>query len=82
MVLGDNIFYGHGLPEQLESADGHDRGGTVFGYRVANPERYGIVAFDDQGRAISVEEKSEQPQSNYAVTDLYFFDARARELAR
>ena len=82
MVLGDNIFYGHGLPEQLESADGRDHGGTVFGYRVADPERYGVVAFDDQGRAISVEEKPEQPQSNYAVTGLYFFDARAPELAR
>ena len=55
MILGDNIFYGSGLPEQLESADRRDHGGTVFGYRVADPERYGVVAFDDQGRAISVE---------------------------
>ena len=82
MILGDNIFYGSGLPEQLESADRRDHGGTVFGYRVADPERYGVVAFDDQGRAISVEEKPATPQSNYAVTGLYFFDTRAPELAR
>ncbi|MEM1159563.1 MAG: glucose-1-phosphate thymidylyltransferase RfbA [Pseudomonadota bacterium] len=82
MILGDNIYYGHGLPELLAAADGRDQGGTVFGYRVADPERYGVVAFDDQGRAISVEEKPAQPKSNYAVTGLYFFDARAPELAR
>lgn len=82
MILGDNVFYGHGLPELLASADARTEGGTVFGYRVADPERYGVVAFDKAGRAISVEEKPEQPQSNYAVTGLYFFDANASEIAR
>ncbi|MEM7668815.1 MAG: glucose-1-phosphate thymidylyltransferase RfbA [Pseudomonadota bacterium] len=82
MILGDNIYYGHGLPELLSSADAVTHGGTVFGYRVADPERYGVVAFDDAGRAISVEEKPDEPKSNYAVTGLYFFDNRAPELAR
>ena len=81
MILGDNIYYGHGLPELLASADQADAS-TVFGYRVADPERYGVVEFDGQGRAVSVEEKPAQPKSNYAVTGLYFFDARAPELAR
>ena len=82
MILGDNIYYGHGLPEHLASADAQTTGGTVFGYRVADPERYGVVAFDDQGRAISVEEKPENPKSDYAVTGLYFFDGTAPEKAR
>ena len=82
MILGDNIYYGHGLPEHLASADARPTGGTVFGYRVADPERYGVVAFDDQGRAISVEEKPENPKSDYAVTGLYFFDGTAPEKAR
>ncbi|MEM7507760.1 MAG: glucose-1-phosphate thymidylyltransferase RfbA [Pseudomonadota bacterium] len=81
MILGDNIFYGHGLPELLESADQKAWGGTVFGYQVADPERYGVVEFDAQGRAVSVEEKPDQPKSDYAVTGLYFFDGRASELA-
>ncbi|MEM1277623.1 MAG: glucose-1-phosphate thymidylyltransferase RfbA [Pseudomonadota bacterium] len=81
MILGDNIYYGHGLPELLRSAD-EAQGGTVFGYRVADPERYGVVEFDADGRAISVEEKPTAPKSNYAVTGLYFLDARAPELAR
>ncbi|MEM9044532.1 MAG: glucose-1-phosphate thymidylyltransferase RfbA [Pseudomonadota bacterium] len=81
MILGDNIYYGHGLPDLLSSADQAD-GSTVFGYRVADPERYGVVAFDANGRAVSVEEKPAKPKSNYAVTGLYFFDARAPELAR
>ena len=81
MVLGDNIFYGHGLPELLASANGRETGGTVFGYRVADPERYGVVAFDEAGRAISIEEKPAKPKSNYAVTGLYFFDGRAPEIA-
>ncbi|MEM9097278.1 MAG: glucose-1-phosphate thymidylyltransferase RfbA [Pseudomonadota bacterium] len=81
MILGDNIYYGHGLPELLRSAD-EAQGGTVFGYRVADPERYGVVEFDADGRAISVEEKPAVPKSNYAVTGLYFLDARAPELAR
>ena len=82
MVLGDNIFYGHGLPEHLAAADAKTTGGTVFGYRVADPERYGVVEFDDQGRAISVEEKPAQPKSDYAVTGLYFFDGSAPEKAK
>lgn len=82
MVLGDNVYYGHGLTELLASADSKDTGGTVFGYQVADPERYGVVEFDKAGRAISVEEKPAKPRSNYAVTGLYFFDGRAPELAR
>jgi len=84
LVLGDNIFYGHGLPEQLADADAKPEGGTVFGYRVADPERYGVVDFDDQGRATAIIEKPEVPPSNYAVTGLYFLDgtapARAKEV--
>lgn len=82
MVLGDNIFYGHGLPEHLATADAQPAGGTVFGYRVADPDRYGVVEFDDQGRAISVEEKPANPKSDYAVTGLYFFDGTAPAKAR
>jgi len=82
MVLGDNIYYGHGLPPMLTAADARTDGGTVFGYRVADPERYGVVAFDAQGRAVSIEEKPAQPKSDYAVTGLYFFDGRAPEFAR
>ena len=82
MILGDNIYYGHGLPEHLASANSQTNGGTVFGYRVADPERYGVVAFDDQGRANSIEEKPENPKSDYAVTGLYFFDGTAPEKAR
>ncbi|MEM1299214.1 MAG: glucose-1-phosphate thymidylyltransferase RfbA [Pseudomonadota bacterium] len=81
MILGDNVFYGHGLPELLASADANP-GGTVFGYRVADPERYGVVAFDANGRAMSIEEKPEAPKSNYAITGLYFFDHQAPEIAR
>jgi glucose-1-phosphate thymidylyltransferase len=82
MVLGDNVFYGHGLPEALAAADARAAGGTVFGYQVADPERYGVVSFDAAGRAIGVEEKPERPASDFAVTGLYFLDARAPELAR
>ena len=82
MVLGDNIFYGHGLPELLAAADAKTAGGTVFGYQVADPERYGVVVFDADGRAISVEEKPTAPKSDYAVTGLYFFDADAPRRAR
>jgi len=82
MVLGDNIYYGHGLPEFLARADRQTRGGTVFGYQVVDPERYGVVEFDPDGRAVSVEEKPQKPKSDYAVTGLYFFDDRAPELAR
>ncbi len=82
LVLGDNIFYGHGLPEMLAAADAKPEGGTVFGYRVADPERYGVVEFDSAGKAISIIEKPEVPPSNYAVTGLYFLDSSASERAR
>jgi len=84
MCLGDNIFFGHGLPDLLASADAKREGGTVFGYRVADPERYGVVSFDGAGRAAQIIEKPEVPPSSYAVTGLYFLDgtasARAREV--
>ena len=82
MVLGDNVFFGHGLPEMLATADGRDGGGTVFGYRVSDPERYGVVAFDADDRARSIVEKPAVPPSNYAVTGLYFLDGTAPERAR
>ena len=82
LVLGDNIFYGHGLPEMMAEADARETGGTVFGYRVADPERYGVVDFDDDGRATSIIEKPEVPPSNYAVTGLYFLDGTAPERAK
>jgi glucose-1-phosphate thymidylyltransferase len=82
MVLGDNIFYGHGLPELLRSADRRTSGGTVFGYHVADPERYGVVAFDESGAVSQLIEKPENPPSNYAVTGLYFLDGKASERAR
>ena len=84
LVLGDNIFFGHGLPELLSRADAVERGGTVFGYRVADPERYGVVDFDVDGTARTIIEKPDVPPSNFAVTGLYFLDgdapARAREV--
>ncbi len=82
MVLGDNIFFGHGLPEMLARANRHKTGGTVFGYRVADPERYGVVDFDESGNAVSIVEKPDVPPSNYAVTGLYFLDGSAPEKAR
>lgn len=82
MVLGDNIFFGHGLPELLAEADGQAAGGTVFGYHVADPERYGVVDFDETGRARAIVEKPSVPPSNYAVTGLYFLDGSAPERAR
>jgi len=82
MVLGDNIFFGHGLPELLAQADARESGGTVFGYRVADPERYGVVGMDAQGRVTQIVEKPAVPPSNYAVTGLYFLDATAPERAR
>ncbi len=81
MVLGDNIFFGHGLPEALAAADAQAEGGTVFGYRVSDPERYGVVDFDAKGQVRAIIEKPEQPPSNYAVTGLYYLDGRAPELA-
>jgi len=82
LVLGDNIFFGHGLPERLAAADAKTTGGTVFGYQVSDPERYGVVDFDAAGDAISIIEKPEVPPSNYAVTGLYFLDASAPARAR
>lgn len=82
MVLGDNIFFGAGLPELLDSAGSKESGGTVFGYRVADPERYGVVGFDSNGKAQQIIEKPEVPPSNYAVTGLYFLDGTAPERAR
>lgn len=77
MVLGDNIFFGHGLPGILASADACESGGTVFGYHVADPERYGVVAFDGDGHARQIIEKPKAPPSNYAITGLYFLDGSA-----
>lgn len=77
MVLGDNIFFGHGLPEVLQAADRVTTGGVVFGYHVADPERYGVVDFDGQGRVSAIVEKPQVPPSNYAVTGLYFLDGTA-----
>ncbi|GLO76525.1 glucose-1-phosphate thymidylyltransferase [Phaeobacter italicus] len=82
LVLGDNVFFGHGLPKLLAAADGHAAGGTVFGYHVADPERYGVVAFDQDGQAREIIEKPAVPPSNYAVTGLYFLDGSAPERAR
>ncbi|MBU1830415.1 MAG: glucose-1-phosphate thymidylyltransferase RfbA [Alphaproteobacteria bacterium] len=82
MVLGDNIFFGHGLPEMLEAADAKDTGGTVFGYHVADPERYGVVKFDADGTVEEIIEKPEVPPSNYAVTGLYFLDGDAPRRAK
>ncbi len=82
MILGDNIFFGHGLPKLMAAADAKPVGGTVFGYHVADPERYGVVAFDDAGRARQIIEKPPVPPSKYAVTGLYFLDATASERAR
>ncbi len=81
LVLGDNIFYGHGLTESLQAAGARASGATVFAYHVTDPERYGVVEFDKAGRAISLEEKPNEPKSSWAVTGLYFYDKRAPEYA-
>jgi len=81
LVLGDNIFYGHGLPQLLRSAVSRGKGATVFGYHVTDPERYGVVEFDSQMRARSIEEKPTNPKSNWAVTGLYFYDAQVVDIA-
>ena len=82
MVLGDNIFHGQGLKKRLRAAAAKENGATVFGYYVDDPERFGIVEFDDQGKAVSIEEKPEHPKSNYCVTGLYFYDNRVVEYAK
>ena len=82
LVLGDNIFYGHDLHTLLADADSQDSGATVFAYHVHDPERYGVVAFDKTGKATSIEEKPAQPQSNFAVTGLYFYDNQVVDIAK
>ncbi len=82
LILGDNIFFGHGLPQKLHSAMKKESGATVFGYHVRDPERYGVVEFDDKQNAVSIEEKPASPKSNYAVTGLYFYDDHVLDIAR
>lgn len=82
LVLGDNLFYGEGLDDHLRRATERERGGTVFSYWVRDPERYGVVAFDAEGRAVSIEEKPTHPRSSYAVTGLYFYDNEVVDIAR
>jgi glucose-1-phosphate thymidylyltransferase len=81
LILGDNIFYGHDLATQVQRANARASGATVFAYHVTDPERYGVVEFDDKGRAISLEEKPKQPRSSYAVTGLYFYDNEVLDIA-
>ena len=82
LILGDNLYYGQGLFDLLQAADRQEEGATVFGYHVADPERYGIVEFDEAGNALSVEEKPEKPKSNWAITGLYFYDEKVVEYSK
>jgi glucose-1-phosphate thymidylyltransferase len=82
LILGDNIFYGHGLERQLQAASRQASSATVFAYHVKDPQRYGVVHFDDDGKALGIEEKPAKPKSSYAVTGLYFYDARVVDLAK
>src|SRR5690606_3021603 len=82
LILGDNIFYGYGFSQMLREAAERKTGATVFGYQVSDPERFGVVEFDAQGKAISIEEKPSKPKSNFAVTGLYFYDNRVVDIAR
>ncbi|OOV14670.1 glucose-1-phosphate thymidylyltransferase RfbA [Deinococcus sp. LM3] len=82
LVLGDNIFYGNDLSDLMQAANGRAEGATVFAYQVSDPERYGVVDFDDSGKALSIEEKPTEPKSDFAVTGLYFYDERVVEIAR
>jgi glucose-1-phosphate thymidylyltransferase len=80
LILGDNIFYGHGLPEKMAAAMQREQGATVFGYWVKNPQRYGVVSFDPDGKAVDIQEKPEEPASNWAVTGLYFYDQQVVDI--
>ncbi|MHC8386315.1 glucose-1-phosphate thymidylyltransferase RfbA [Pseudomonas sp. LB3P14] len=82
LILGDNIFYGQRFSDNLRSANNQEQGATVFGYHVSDPERFGVVEFDDAGRALSIEEKPQKPKSNYVVTGLYFYDNKVVEIAK
>ena len=81
LILGDNVFYGHGMPESLTRAVKQESGATIFGYWVRDPQRYGVIEFDDTGNVLSIEEKPKQPKSNYAAVGLYFYDERITEIA-
>ncbi len=82
LILGDNIFFGHGLPEQIQKASKRSKGATIFGYYVKTPQRYGVISFDDKGKVLDIEEKPQHPKSNYAVTGLYFYDNDVVDIAK